>query len=458
MNYDDFIDSKELEDLHIGFDPDESEYPELIKDHQRVSVTWACKRGRAALFLDTGLGKTLCQLTWADQVVRHTGGIVLILAPLAVSHQTVREGDKFGIPVTIAVGEDDISDSGIYITNYEKLAHFDASQFAGIVLDESSILKGMMGKMRRMITDSFRKTPYKLSCTATPSPNDFMELGTQSEFLGVMSQVEMLAMFFIHDGSDTSKWRLKGHGKSRFWEWLSTWSIFLQSPADLGFDGSEYDLPEIHYHSYVIDTVPEDALFVEPAQSLMERNRARRDSVVERCKMAASIVNGLDENAMVWCHLNDESKILANHIDGSVEVTGSSKDDHKTKSLLDFCDGKIKALVSKPRIAGFGMNMQSSRHCVFVGLSDSWEAFYQAIRRQWRFGQAKDVHVHIISADTEGAVVENIRRKDLQHKELSSAMMDHMRLLTQKSVLGMTVEKIDYVADKEMIIPDWCHS
>ena len=161
---------------------------------------------------------------------------------------------------------------------------------------------------------------------------------------------------------------------------------------------------------------------------------------------------------MIWCHLNDESKILANHIDGSVEVTGSSKDDHKTKSLLDFCDGKIKALVSKPRIAGFGMNMQSSRHCVFVGLSDSWEAFYQAIRRQWRFGQTKDVHVHIISADTEGAVVENIRRKDLQHKELSSAMMDHMRLLTQKTVLGMTVEKIDYVADKEMIIPDWCHS
>lgn len=455
MKYSDFIDNKAIADIEVGFAADESIYPSAMKDHQIVSVTWACKRGKSALFFDTGLGKTLAQLAWAEQVVIHTEKPVLILAPLAVSHQTIREGRKFGIDAYLATSDIDITDNAIYVTNYEKLSHFDPSVFSGVVLDESSILKGMMGKIRKRITDSFKNTPYKLSCTATPSPNDFMELGTQSEFLGIMSQVEMLAMFFIHDGSDTSKWRLKGHGKNRFWEWLSTWAIFLTSPSDLGFDGSEYELPNIHYHSYIIETIPDGSLFVEPAQSLIDRNKARKDSIESRCKLAASIVNDLDESAVIWCHLNDESKLLAKLIKGSVEVTGSSKDEHKTSSMIGFSDGKIKALVTKPKIAGFGMNWQSSHHCVFVGLSDSWESFYQAIRRQWRFGQSHDVHVHIVSADTEGAVVENIRRKDMQHKELSTSMMDHMRDLTKKSVLGATVEKTNYMAKEPIKNPKW---
>jgi len=457
MIYSDFIRDKQISDQSAGFNPDESTYPSEIKDHQRVSVTWACKRGRSALFHDTGLGKTMSQSVWADQVVNHTGGAVLILAPLAVSHQTIREGDKFGIKINLAAIDDDINGPGIYITNYEKLVHFDADQFAGVVLDESSILKGMQGKMRRYITTAFINTPYKLSCTATPSPNDYMELGTQSEFLGIMSQVEMLAMFFIHDGSDTSKWRLKGHGKSRFWEWLATWSIFLQSPADLGFDGSEYDLPPIYYHDHVIETKAEGTLFVEPAQSLLDRNRARKNSIAARCEKAAEIVNGLNEPAVIWCHLNDESALLKELINDAVEVKGSDKDEHKSSSMLSFADGAIKGLITKPKISGFGMNWQSSRHCIFVGLSDSWEAFYQAIRRQWRFGQLRDVHVYIVSADTEGAVVENIRRKDQQHKEMASAMMAHMRDLTKRSVLGAQVEKIDYAPDMEMIVPEWCH-
>lgn len=455
MNYKSFIDGKEFSQINSGFDPDESLYPSGIKDHQRASVTWACRRGRAALFFDTGLGKTLAQLTWAEQVYMKTNQPVLILAPLAVSHQTVREGEKFGITVHIVAHQSDIHDPGIFITNYEKLGHFDCSKFVGVVLDESSILKGMQGKIRKMITDSFRETPYKLSCTATPSPNDFMELGTQSEFLGIMSQVEMLAMYFIHDGSDTSKWRLKGHGKTKFWEWLSTWAIFLTSPSDLGFDGSEYDLPPIEYHQHVIDTVPDGALFVEPAQSLLDRNRARKDSVDARVQMAADIVNKLDEPAVVWCNLNEESEKLHRLIDQSVEVKGADSDQHKSSAMLDFSDGKIKALVTKPKIAGFGMNWQSSRHCVFVGLSDSWESFYQAIRRQWRFGQTKTVHVHIVSADTEGAVVENIKRKDSQHQELASAMMDHMRELTKRTVLGARIEKTDYRPSEEIIIPEW---
>lgn len=455
MKYSDFICDKQESAINSGFDPDESFYPTVAKPHQKASVTWACKRGRSALFFDTGLGKTLSQLMWAEQVWMKTGGSVLILAPLAVSHQTVREGDKFGITVHIVSHQDDIKGSGIFITNYEKLDHFDCDYFAGVVLDESSILKGMQGKLRKQITDSFKNTPYKLSCTATPSPNDFMELGTQSEFLGIMSQVEMLAMYFIHDGGDTSKWRLKGHGKSKFWEWLSTWAIFLTSPADLGFDGSEYDLPEIEYHEYVIDTVPDGSLFVEPAQSLLERNKARKNSIDDRVKIAASIVNGLQENAVVWCHLNEESEKLAHAIHGAVEVKGSDKDDHKSESMLNFSDGKIKCLVTKPKIAGFGMNWQSSRHCIFVGLSDSWESFYQAIRRQWRFGQTKTVHVHVVSADTEGAVVENIKRKDKQHEEMANAMMEHMRDLTKKTVLGATIEKTDYKPTITMEIPQW---
>jgi nitrogen regulatory protein PII-like uncharacterized protein len=455
MNYSDFISTKEIEYIDAGFAPDESLYPELIKEHQTVSVTWACKRGRAALFFDTGLGKTLAQLTWADQVVRHTDAPVLILAPLAVSHQTIREGQKFGIDVILAASDNDVEEPAIYISNYEKLDHFDPEIFSGIVLDESSILKGMQGKIRQKITQSFAQTPYKLSCTATPSPNDYMELGTQAEFLGIMTQLEMLAMFFIHDGSDTSKWRLKGHGKSRFWEWLSTWAIFLRSPADLGFDGSEYDLPEIRYHSYIIETKPEDSLFVEPAQSLVERNKARKDSINERVHKASEIVNDLADPAVIWCHLNEESEKLANSINGAIEVKGSDTDHHKSSAMLGFADGKVKALVTKPKISGFGMNWQSSHHCVFVGLSDSWESFYQAIRRQWRFGQEKTVHVHIVSADTEGAVVENIRRKDLQHEEMAKSMMDHMRDLTKKTVLGATIEKTDYLPDMEMTIPEW---
>lgn len=457
-DYSDFLSTKTNSCIDVGFDPDDSMYPAKIKDHQRVSVTWACKRGRAALFFDTGIGKTLAQTTWANQVVTHTGGSVLIIAPLAVSHQTIREGEKFGIDIHLAASDDDIDGPGIYITNYEKMEKFDASQFAGVVLDESSILKGLNGKIRKHVTKSFSETPYRLSCTATPSPNDYMELGTQSEFLGIMSQTEMLAMFFIHDGSDTQKWRLKGHGKSRFWEWLSTWAIFLRSPSDLGFDGSEYDLPPIHYHDYTIETKPDGSLFVEPAQSLLDRNRARKHSVEERCRKAADIVNALDEPAVVWCHLNDESALLTDLIDSAVEVKGSDKDEHKSESMLAFADGDIKCLVTKPKIAGFGMNWQTSRHCIFVGLSDSWEAFYQAIRRQWRFGQLRDVHVHIVSADTEGAVVENIRRKDRQHEEMAESMMCHMRDFTKRTVIGASIEKTDYLPSVEMTIPEWLRS
>lgn len=453
--YESFLHNKSCRAEKVGFEPIEQLYPEAMFKHQRVAVTWACRRGRAGLFLDTGLGKTLAQLVWADQVQRHTDGFVIILTPLAVAKQTEREAKRFDINAVYVERGEQIADPGIYITNYEKLHLFDPAIFAGVVLDESSILKGMNGKLRAMITEYFSATPYRLSCSATPSPNDFMELGTQSEFLGIMSQVEMLAMFFIHDGGDTSKWRLKHHGKTKFWKWLSTWAMFLRSPSDIGFDSTGYDLPPIKFHEHVIETTPVDSLFVEPAQSMLERNQARRDTVEARCQKAADIVNTMNEPAVIWCHLNDESALLTKLIDGAVEVKGSDDPDHKSKAMLDFADGNIKALITKPKIAGFGMNWQVTRNSVFVGLSDSWEAYYQAIRRQWRFGQDRVVHCHIVSADVEGAVVDNIKRKDAQHEELSASMMEHMRDFMRQEVLGATAEKTDYIPVVEMIIPDW---
>ncbi len=454
MIYSDFIKSKDHIVATAGFEADESTYPSLIKDHQRVGVTWALKRGRSALFYDTGLGKTLAQLTFADQVVKKTGKPVIVIAPLAVSRQTQREGDKFGIDCKVVAHGDEIT-NGINITNYEKLHHFDCSVFSGVVLDESSILKGLNGKLRKLITESFKDTPYKLSCTATPSPNDYMELGTQSEFLDIMSQVEMLAMFFVHDGGDTSKWRLKGHGKIKFFEWLSTWSMFLSSPAQLGFDGDEYKLSPIKYHSHMIETEPVNSLFVEPAQGLLDRNRARKSTIQARCEMAASIANKLAHPCVIWCNLNDESKLLSELVIDSVEVTGSDKDEHKTESIIRFADCEIKALVTKPKIAGFGINLQKTHHAIFVGLSDSWEAFYQATRRQWRFGQTETVHVHIVSADVEGAVVDNIRRKDAQHEDIKSQMDALFTGYMRKEIFGASVEKTDYMPDQSIIIPHW---
>jgi hypothetical protein len=455
MTYRKFIDSKTSTYLKAGFDPALHLFPPAMKPHQIDVTAWACRRGRAALFLDTGLGKTLCQLVWADQVVAQTSGKVLILAPLAVSAQTQREGDRFDISTTVVSHQSNINGPGIYVTNYEKLHHFDAGAFTAVVLDESSILKGIDGKLRKLITQSFRETPYRLSCTATPSPNDYMELGTQAEFLGIMSQVEMLATYFIHDGSDTSKWRLKGHGKSRFWEWLATWAAFITTPTDLGHDGTEYQLPPLRYHNHVIDTPAIDELFVTPAQSLQERNQARRESIDARCRCAADIVNALNEPAIVWCHLNAESALLQKMIQDAVEVKGADSDQHKTAALIAFAEGNTKALVTKPKIAGFGMNLQATRFAVFVGLSDSWESFYQAIRRQWRFGQTRTVHIHIISADTEGAVVENIRRKDDLHNEMMKSMMAYMRDLIRAEIQNLDIHKTSYLADKLMELPEF---
>lgn len=451
MDYQEFIKNKSFRSPVCGFECGDLPYP--LFDYQIPIVKWAIKRGKAAIFADTGLGKTIMQMAWGDQVFKKTNGAVLFLAPLAVSNQTIEEGKKYGIEIKKA--SPDIDSPGLFITNYEQLHKYDPSKFIGIVLDESSILKGMDGRRRKEITDFALSIPYRLSCTATPSPNDFMELGTQCEFLGIMSQVEMLAMFFIHDGADVSKWRLKGHGKSKFFEWLATWAIVIRSPSDLGFDGSSHNLPDIIYHEHVIKTEPTDGLFVVPAQGLQDRNLARKSSVDLRVQKAADLANSMTGQILIWCHLNDESQKLSELICDAVEVTGSDSSEKKTDALMGFAHGDVRVLVSKPKIAGFGMNWQNCHQMIFVGLSDSWESYYQAIRRCWRFGQKNNVHVHVVSADTEGAVVENIKRKDNQNKILGENMINHMKSVMDRKIFSAATIKTEYNPTKKMELPKW---
>lgn len=449
-----FIDSKKAADIPSGFACDVT--GTSLFDFQAAIDTWALKRGRAAIFADTGLGKTPMQAVWADKVCKHTGGNVIIAAPLCVAQQTVEMAAQFGIKIKYCRDESQIED-GITITNYEMLERFDLESFMGVVLDESSILKSHTSKTRQFIVDAFKATPYKLSCTATPSPNDFMELSNQAAFLGVMSQQEMLATFFTHDGGDTAKWRLKGHGKTRFWEWMATWAICIKNPSDIGFEGSQYILPPLNMLEHVTESekMLEGQLFAVVAQSLTERREAKRSSLHERIDLAAQIANSTDEQVIVWCHLNDESTALAAAINGSVEVTGSLTQSEKERRIMAFTDGTARVLVSKPSICGFGMNWQKCSQMIFAGMNDSFESYYQAVRRCHRFGQTKQVTVHIITADTEGAVKANIERKQQQADEMSAQMVAHMREITKRQIVGATSNTETYKPTLPMTLPAW---
>ena len=454
LAYEQFIKSKLRADVASGFDCDVHIGP--LFDFQAACVKWALKRGRAALFLDTGLGKTLCQTTWAQKVCEYTGGNVLIAAPLCVAQQTVSEAAKFDIAVKYCRADHEV-EAGITITNYEMLEHFDLDSFAGVVLDESSILKSHTGKTRQAITDGFRNTSYKLSCTATPSPNDYIELGTQADFLGVMSSQEMLATFFTHDGGDTAKWRLKGHGKVKFWEWMATWAICIRSPSDLGFDGSRYELSPLNLVSHIVDggAPLEGQLFHVTAQTLSERREAKRNSMDDRIALAANIANSTDKPVIVWCHMNEESDRLAKAIPDSVEVTGSMSIAEKERNIMAFTHGEKRVIVTKASIAGYGLNWQHCDTMIFAGMDDSFEKYYQAVRRCHRFGQKNQVNVHIITAETEGAVKENIDRKQTQADEMAEKMISKMREITRSQIFGATSNTETYNPTMPMIIPAW---
>jgi len=377
------------------------------------------------------------QLEWSRHVSERLEAPVLIFAPLAVSHQTQREGVKFGIPVRIVAHQEEIG-AGINVTNYAKLDRFNPSGLAGIVLDESSILKGFDGKTRKAITEFARSIPFRLACTATPAPNDYMELGNHAEFLGVMTLPEMLSRFFVHDGGDTSKWRLKGHAQSAFWKWICSWAVAVRKPTDLGFEDNGFLLPRLHMHQIMVRSTatPEGYLFPLEGQTMQERNQVRRDSIGERVSACAELVNSSDEKWIVWCNLNSESAALSKSIPTSLEVRGSDPDEFKEEAVLRFTSDEPVDLVSKPVMFGYGLNLQVAAHLAFVGLSDSYEQFYQALRRSWRFGQTREVHCHVITADTEGPVVRNIQRKEKQATAMMEGMIEHMRAQMNENVHG----------------------
>lgn len=449
MSYTEFLKKKAFNQITAGFDVEKLN-PNL-KDHQIAIVKWACKRGRAAIFADTGLGKTLMQLEWASQVADHAGLPVLLLTPLAVGKQSEREAVKFGIDG--AAFSRTPTGSRIQIANYENIGNFDPSIYGGVILDESSILKGQSGAYRKALTEFAATIPYRLSCTATPSPNDFMELGTQSEFLGVMSQVEMLAMFFTHDGSETQKWRLKGHGASKFWEWLATWAVVISSPADLGFDGSEYDLPPLTIKECVLECKSQVGLFADIAQGLSAARDAKKRSVDDRVNACADWVNSLDEPCLVWAETNEEGDKLTASINGAVQVAGSDKPEVKEDRLLGFADNLYPKLVTKSKIAGFGMNWQNARKMAFVGPTYSFEQFYQAVRREWRFGQTQPVEVRIYMTEEEvgihAAMMAKLENDKVMRTEMIKVMSDAMK----KEIAGATAQKTDYKPSKKATMP-----
>lgn len=628
--YSAFLAQKAISDPSTGLS-DIPELPDCLFPHQHDIVKWALRRGRAALFAGTGLGKSLMELAWAQAVHQSTGKDILHLAPLAVSNQMAREAEKFGIAAQVVAKQSDCL-PGTNITNYQKLEHFDLSRFGGVILDESSILKSTDGKYRTSLIEACQSIPFRLAATATPAPNDFMELGNHAEFLGVMKYTDMLATFFVHDGGSTQNWRLKGHAENEFWKWMASWAVMLRKPSDLGYPNDGYDLPPLRYHQHIVaveyaPSMETGMLFPVQASTLSERIAARRDTVAERVSEAFSVVIGstcdklaewhgnqntpsaeglstkptrpsasgekvkdaipngtpntcatttsetppssnerqsskprstdagarntqptpntassasdqqkngplppdakgessqntewtqpnttlslpsrggdapsaetsqsaistlttailaarsedsfaapatlasaiskmtqigLIEPWCIWCNLNSEQDALAKAFGPlAYSVSGSMPDDQKEAAIFDWIEGKRPIMISKPAIMGFGMNFQHCRNTIFVGLNDSFEQFYQAIRRFWRFGQTKPVNCHIIAAETEGATVANIKRKEMDADRMAAAMVRHMADLSSEAVRGSVRDTPDYNPTIPVSIPSFLRS
>lgn len=425
-DYGAFIHRKLHEGADSGFDP--LWLTDSLFDFQSALVTWALRKGRAAIFADTGLGKTLMEVTWAHNVHAFTNKPVLILTPLAVAEQTVREAEKFGMD---CYRSHNGTAKGITVTNYEQLHKFTADDFAGVVCDESSILKNFDGARKTAITDFMRKVPYRLLATATAAPNDYTELGTSSEALGFLGYMDMLGRFFKNDQNnstnrrmygETVKWRFKGHAEQQFWRWICSWARAIRKPSDLGFDDTRFILPPLTEKQHLVasEYKPEGMMFAMPAVGLREQREERRQTLEERCRLVADLVNH-DRPALVWAHLNDEANRLEALIPDAVQVSGSDADDDKVKKFLGFADGTHRVLVTKPKIGAWGLNFQHCNHVTFFP-SHSFEQYYQGVRRCWRFGQRQPVKVDIVSTIGEERVLENLQRKS----EAASVMFTNL--------------------------------
>jgi superfamily II DNA or RNA helicase len=458
--YDQFVARKLVQLMPVGLAvvPDLGTY--CLLPHQRDLVSWALRRGRCAIFADTGLGKTRMQLAWAAEIHRATGHAVLILAPLAVASQTVREAESIGISLTHCREPEDVQ-PGINITNYDRLHKFDAEAFGAVVLDESSCIKHHDTKTLAQLLSAFARTPYRLCATATPAPNDWTELGTHAEFLGICTRQEMLAEYFVHDGGETQVWRLKGHARRQFWRWVSGWGAMVRKPSDLGHDDAAYNLPALHVHEHLVETKADAAgmLFALEAQTLGERREARKASMAQRVADCAAMVNAAaDEPWVVWCDLNAESSALVKAIDGAVEITGSDPSEVKERRLANFASGRIRVLVSKPSICGWGLNWQHCAHMAFVGVTDSYEAYYQAVRRIYRFGQRRECHVHIFASQLEGAVVANLNRKAIDAASMAEQLSAETRDAVRAQIAGTTRQTNDYQPRTRISAPCWLTS
>lgn len=451
MTYKEYLEKKKVVDIPTGI----NEIPELnsmMFDYQHDIVSWALRRGRSCIFADCGMGKTIMQLEWA----RCVPGDVLVFAPLAVTEQTIREGEKFGIE-GIQYSDDGTKRGKITITNYERIEKFNPDDYNGLVLDESSIIKSFNGKYRTELINNWTKVPFRLACTATPAPNDFMELGNHAEFVGAMTRTEMLSMFFVHDGGETSKWRLKGHAQSEFWAWVCSWAVMIQKPSDLGYSNDGYLLPELKTKQITVQTEKADEgfLFAMEAQTLSERIRARRNSIEDRAAEVLRLVNDSEQQWIVWCNLNSEGDAIEKLCKDAVQVSGADKQEKKIQVARDFVSGRIRVLVSKVSIFGYGLNLQNCHNVVFFGLSDSYEDYYQAIRRCWRFGQKHDVNCYVVTADTEGAVVQNIQRKENDARKMALEMVNNMSAINTANIHGTEKTVTKYNPQVEMKIPLW---
>ena len=440
VKYEEFLTSKSQYDSDAGFKP--LWLPDSLFDFQAAMVEWALRKGRAALFEDCGLGKTLQQLVWAENVVRHTNRPVLIIAPLAVSAQTVAEGARFGIEVTRS--PDGTVKPGINITNYERLEKFDSNDFSGAVCDESSAIKAFNGVHRKLVTEFMRKLEFRLLCTATAAPNDYIELGTSSEALGQLGHMDMLNRFFKNDNntSDTKGrwkghgaprvhagpgWRFKGHSEEHFWRWVCSWARALRRPSDLGFDDARFALPKLIENEHLVSVRKraEGFLFDVPAVGLREEREEQRRSLVERCEKVAALLSNTGQPAVAWCHLNKEGDTLARLIPGAVQVSGSDEPEAKEEKFMSFASGQTRVLVIKPRIGAFGLNWQHCAHMTFFP-SHSFEQYYQAVRRSWRFGQTRNVVVDIVTTESGHDVMLNLQRKAAAADEMFSRLVAHM--------------------------------
>ena len=429
-DYLEFLEHKKTQRVDSGFVVDEADLNPALFPFQKYCVKRALETGKFALFEDCGLGKTIQQLEWAQKVMEHTNRPVLILAPLAVISQTVKEGEKFGYTVTeiaLTAFDQDLA-AGIYITNYDNMENIDAYLFGGIVLDESSILKNFQGKTRTQLIEDFRNTPYKLACTATPSPNDTTEICNHSEFLDVMSRSEMLAMYFVHDGGSTSDWRLKGHAKQSFWDFVSTWAVMLNRPSDVGFDDKGYDLPPLNVVQEVVETPKRDngMLFNTTAVSATEYHKELRETYKIRLDRVVEMVKDSDENFIIWIGHDDEGKYLRSLLPDAVEVKGSDSKQYKKDKLLGFGRGEFRILITKLKIAQFGLNYQNCHNQIYASLDFSFEATYQGIRRSYRFGQTEQVNIYLITTDTMQNVKTSFDTKQKAFREMQSAMTEAM--------------------------------